>query len=70
MSDLTHDICWSCNGSGKQIDNPMKSGKHVYEDGYPPCDQCGGSGKIDYLKCSDCGAVVPAYCFSDHECDD
>lgn len=68
MSDLTHDICWKCDGSGQLRNNHSEDGSYTF--GKIQCDECGGSGQIDYLKCGDCGSVVPAYCFSDHECGD
>lgn len=70
MSDLTHDICWKCDGSGQLQNNTHDSEAGTYTFGKIQCDECGGRGQIDYLKCDDCSAVVPAHCFIDHECGD
>lgn len=68
MSDVIHETCWKCDGSGRLRNNRMEGGKYVF--GEIGCDECGGSGQLDYLKCDDCYAIVPAYCFTDHECGD
>lgn len=66
--ELTQDICWACDGSGKLRANYMRDGKYVFRK--IVCHECAGRGELDYQKCPDCGDVVPAYCFTDHECGD
>ena len=68
MSDLIHEECWTCDGTGKVRNNKSEDGKYVFAK--TQCHECCGSGMLDYLKCKDCGAVVPASCFDDHECSD
>ena len=68
MSKLIRDDCWNCNGYGKVRSNISENGKYTFRK--VECDECGGSGNLDYLTGDDCGAVVPAYLIGDHDCDD
>ncbi len=70
MTELIREDCWSCNGCGKVRKNTSNHEDGTYTFGKIECSECGGGGKLDYLPCSDCGAVVPAYLLDEHNCDD
>ncbi len=70
MTEIIREGCWSCNGYGMVRNNTSDHTAGTYTFEKIECSECGGSGKLDYLTCSDCGAVVPAYLIDEHECDD